>query len=146
MITNQFMTIDCTNMFSWFIRADHPKYLLLCDYCITLLCRLDLCYTFSSLLSRCYSLSIITCHYSYSSCILFTNYALVLAVYFVYWCIGIESYPTEETGEGQTFPAFEPIDEHEWSVGYGIGAIWVWAGDFDIISFFVYLNFIIHFI
>ena len=51
------------------------------------------------------------------------NYAFVLAVYFVYWCIGIDPYPTVETVDGQTFQAFEPVDEPEWRADDGYRAV-----------------------
>ena len=97
--------------------------LLLCDYCIALLCRLDLGYTLFSLLSQCYSRMIITSHYFYWSCVLFINYVFVLAVYHVYWCIGTYPYLVEEMEEGQTFQVFEPVNEPEWSADDGYGAV-----------------------
>ena len=117
--------------------------LLLCDYCIALLSRLDLGYTFFSLLLQCYSRMIITCHYSHWSCVSFINYAFVLAVYLVYWCIGTDPYPVGET-EGQTSQAFEPVDEPEWRAEDGYKAVWICAWDIGILDTFSLFNSIIY--
>ena len=45
------------------------------------------------------------------------------AVYLAYWCIGTNPYPVGEMEEGQTFQAFEPIDEPEWRAGDGYRAV-----------------------
>ena len=47
----------------------------------------------------------------------------MLAVYLVYWYIGTNPYPAKETDEGQTFEAFEPVNEPEWSADDGYGAV-----------------------
>ena len=70
----------------------------------------------------------------------------VLAIYFVYWCIGTDPNPAVETDEGQTFQAFKPTVEPEWRVGDDYGAVWVCAWDINILDSLILFNSIIYFI
>ena len=64
--------------------------------------------------------------------VLVLNFELWLCSYSLLcniWCIGTEPYFTQETEEDQAFQTFEPIDEPEWDVGDGFGAVWanIWV-------------------
>ena len=136
-VTNRFIQILWLQIGWWppTIWTDFPRLSsLLYDYYIAFFCRWDSCYTFFLLLSQYDYLMIMTCHYSYWPCILFTNYALVLVVYVVYWCIGTNPYLAEEIEEDQTFQAFEPVDEPKWSFRDGYEAVLVYTRETFIIE------------